>query len=145
MQGLQSFVNQQQSQSRAQELGNNWQKVADERDAQGNFLYPELYDLQARASVQSLVMGYLGTRPDGEALKMAIMEHRLKYGHSQQPINQTRLPNQTNDRSKATSAAVSVRGRSQSTQSSGVPKIPKEARGRARNSAEWAYNYLANR
>lgn len=89
--------------------------VMDEKDASGNYVYPELHDAQFHMQqVKPLVVGLVRSIPElsyGQAVRIAVQHLRQKNGKSSQP-NPTRLPiNNESHRERAAQAGVSARGR----------------------------------
>ena len=117
--------------------------VQGETDASGNFLYPELHNDAFLEQAKPLVSALKRSLPElsyGDALKRA---HATLTGSSPQSAN-PKVPQQNNIPERATSAAVSVRGKVSSPVSQGqsTGEFPEEALGSARDTVKWALSQL---
>lgn len=141
-----SNIQQQQYQAGVNSIADQLRSVQNEKDAYGNFVYPELHDAAFIDKVKPLVTHLARTMPYGQALKNAYIATTGKVpGNSSQQPTGTGLPKQ--QQSRATSAAVSVRGKSPAPQISFNAKdLPPEAyQGSAVDSARWALEQLRKR
>ncbi len=112
----------------------------------GQYLYPELHDNQFLEQAKPLVSALVRTVPNLSYSEALVRAHasltgRSFNGNSNQPF-QTKLPAKQITPPRATSAAVSVRGKSAPNIIGEIRDIPKEALGSARDSAKWALEYL---
>lgn len=119
--------------------------VREEKDGNGKYLYPELFDDAFLDRVKPLVSALVGADPKlsyGEALKRARNTLLGVPGYSNQQ-SQTRLPAGSANNNRATAAAVSVRGRVSAPLVPGeVQDIPPEALGSARDTVAWALKQM---
>ena len=124
--------------------------VREEKDAQGNYLYPELHDPDFLTQAKPLVSTLVQTIPGigyGDALKRAyfIIKGQFDQSGNLDQANNARLPNNTKERARA--AAVSVRGKQNAPMdmNNEINDIPKEALVDTRSSVAWALKQLRGR
>lgn len=119
--------------------------LREERDAFGKYKYPKLHDGDfLRTKVKPLVSALEVTLPGlsyGELVRRA---HDIVEGNgNSSQVNQARFPGQNEQVERARQAAVSIRGRSAPSASSGsLSDIPPEALEDAESSVRWALNGL---
>lgn len=103
------------------------ESVQNEKDANGNYLYPKTHEASFLSQVKPLVSALSRTMSYSEALKRAYIATEGPIGNSRQ-VNQAKLPvNSNNIARQAATAAVSVRGRSVPQGSNRGSDIPADA------------------
>lgn len=141
---LESYIREQNTQRVINPIVQELEAVRDERDAQGEFLYPELFDGAFIERIKPLVLGRIQAHPGmsiSEALKHSCFE--VTGRQSAEPnTQQTRLSSQGGSlNQKATQAAVSVRGKSVPVSNgSDFGEVPKTALKDSRATMEWIMN-----
>lgn len=120
--------------------------VRNEKDSTGQYMYPELFEDDFLDRVKPLVATLVGNVPNlsyGDALRRAYSSLTGKNGNSNYKHQVTKLPaNENKQPLRASSAAISVRGKSAPSFVGEATEIPKEALGSARESARWALEQL---
>lgn len=106
------------------------QAVANEVNAEGTYLYPELHNPSQVERVKSFVRDLRETQPGlswGEATKRAVQTLRIQDGRfgSPSPATSPKL-SQANEIAKARSASVSLRGRGVASVPNGYQPKPNE-------------------
>lgn len=137
---LQSYIEQQDAQRRIAPIVAELDSVRQERDAAGNFNYPELFDPAFIERIKPLVLGRLNAHPGlslGDALKLTHYEITGRQANGSASGNQTRLSGTQSTNNRAAQAAVSVRGRSAPLANGSELEAPPEAYKDARASMDW--------
>lgn len=91
---------------------NELRSVQQERDAAGNFVYPELQSRQFIQYAKQLVSAEIGKDPSlsyGNALRKVTEEARKQFGYSPSATT-AKLPSVNNQNNRAVRAATTVRG-----------------------------------
>ena len=146
---LRSHIEQQHLQQAVQPIVSEMENARYEKDAAGNFLFPELHDDEFLEATKPLVSAYVGTIPGmtyGQALKRAWSD---LSGKSAPAItngqNQAGYQSPTPQQQRGVNAAVSVRGKIAPLATSGSGSDdgpPPEALKNPRATAMWALNHL---
>ena len=135
----------QQRQAAISEFTSRIQAVMDETDQQGSYIYPRAHDPGFVNQVRPLMSALLANEPNITPEAAFKQSYVALYGLPQRqpqarPTTQN-FQNNNNFNQRASSAAVSVRGKTPSaTGQSPVDDVPKEVLKNARETARWAFS-----